>query len=117
MTDQRSTLSRLLPAATGALVAISLLAAPAAAQGAGDIDRLYDALGLDQLSLTGDGGENAALVAGKQLNSRMYVRYAYGVFSRIGTLLLRYRLSQRLTLEAGAGEAHSIDLLYSVEKP
>ena len=80
-------------------------------------EQIGQALGLDQLSLAGDGGENAALVAGKQLNSRLYVRYAYGVFSRIGTLLLRYRLSQRLTLEAGAGEAHSIDLLYSVEKP
>ena len=80
-------------------------------------EQIGQALGLDQLSLTGNGGDNAALVAGKQLNSRMYVRYAYSVFSRIGTLLLRYRLSQRLTLEAGAGEAHSIDLLYSVEKP
>lgn len=79
-------------------------------------DQIGQALGLDQLTVAGDGGDTTALVAGKQLNSRLHARYAYGVFSRLGTLLIRYRLSQRLTLEAGAGEAQSIDLLYLVEK-
>lgn len=74
-------------------------------------------VGLDQLTLTGAGGEGTALVAGKQINDRLYARYAYGVFSRLGTLLLRYRLSKRLTLEAGTGESQTIDLLYTVEKP
>lgn len=79
-------------------------------------DQLGRSVGLDQLTLAGDGGDGTALVAGKQLNERLYARYAYGVFSRLGTLLLRYRLSQRLTLEAGTGENQSIDLLYTVEK-
>jgi translocation and assembly module TamB len=79
-------------------------------------DQIGQALGLDQLTVAGDGGDTTALVAGKQINSRLHARYAYGVFSRLGTLLLRYRLSKRLTLEAGAGEAESIDLLYLVEK-
>jgi autotransporter translocation and assembly factor TamB len=57
-----------------------------------------------------------ALDAGKQINSRLHARYAYDVFSRLGTLLLRYRMSSRVTLEAGAGESQSIDVLYSVEK-
>jgi len=30
-----------------------------------------------------------ALVAGKQLSEEIYVRYAYGLFSRIGTVLIR----------------------------
>ena len=79
-------------------------------------EQIGQALGLDQLTVAGDGGDTTALVAGKQINSRLHARYAYGVFSRLGTLLLRYRLSKRLTLEAGAGEAQSIDLLYLVEK-
>ena len=79
-------------------------------------EQIGQSLGLDQLSLSGDGGDTTALIAGKKINSRLYARYAYGVFSRIGTLLLRYRLSSRLTLEAGAGEQQSIDILYSVEK-
>jgi translocation and assembly module TamB len=79
-------------------------------------EQIGQSLGLDQLSLSGDGGDTTALIAGKKINSRLYARYAFGVFSRIGTLLLRYRLSSRLTLEAGAGEQQSVDILYSVEK-
>ena len=79
-------------------------------------EQIGQTLGLDQLTLAGDGGDTTALVAGKQLNRRLHARYAYGVFSRLGTLLLRYQMTQRLTLEAGAGEEQSIDLLYLVEK-
>lgn len=79
-------------------------------------EQIGQSLGLDQLALTGRDDTSMALVAGKQINSRLHARYAYGVFSRLGTLLLRYRLSQRLTLEAGAGEQQSIDLMYQVEK-
>ena len=73
-------------------------------------------VGLDQLAITGDGGDSTALVAGKQINSRVYARYTYGVFSRVGALLLRYRLSEHLTLEAGVGETQSIDILYTIER-
>lgn len=75
-----------------------------------------ESVGLDQLSIIGDGGDATALVAGKQINSRLYARYAYGVFSRVGKILLRYKLSDRLSLEAGAGEAQSLDIVYSVEQ-
>lgn len=97
------------------------LSAAAIALGLGQASRITEqigrTLGLDQLALAGDGGESTELVAGKQINSRLYARYAYGVFSRIGTLLLRYRLSRYLTLETAAGEAQTIELLYTVEKP
>ena len=72
--------------------------------------------GVDQLTTAGS-GETLALVAGKELGPRLYARYAYGVFSQIGTLFLGYRLGEHLRLEAGAGENQTIDLLYSVEKP
>jgi translocation and assembly module TamB len=74
-------------------------------------------LGLDQLSVAGSNQSTTELVAGKQINNRLYVRYAYGVFTEIGNLLLRYRLSERLTVEAGSGESQSMDLLYTIEKP
>jgi translocation and assembly module TamB len=80
------------------------------------MEQIGQALGFDQLTLAGDGGDTTALVAGKQLSSRLHARYSYGVFSRLGTLLLRYDLSQRLTLEAGAGEIQSLDILYFLEK-
>ena len=78
--------------------------------------QIGQSLGLDELTIIGDGGDATALVAGKQFNDRLYARYAYGVFSRLGMIIIRYRLSERLSLEAGAGEAQSIDVLYSVEK-
>ena len=78
--------------------------------------QIGDRLGLDQLDLVGDGGEGTALVAGKQINKRLYARYAYGVFSRLGTILLRYKLSRRVAIEAASGERQSLDILYTVEK-
>jgi translocation and assembly module TamB len=79
-------------------------------------DQIGQSIGVDELTLAGDGGDTTALVAGKQVNSRLYARYAYGVFSQLGTLLLRYRLNRNLTLEAGTGENQSLDILYTVEK-
>lgn len=79
-------------------------------------EQIGQSIGLDQLSLTGDGGDNTTLIAGKQINPQLYARYAYNVFSRLGTLLLHYKLSQHLALEASAGETQSIDVLYSIEK-
>ena len=58
-----------------------------------------------------------ALVLGKNLGRRWYARYAYGVFSQIGTLFLGYRLGENLLLEAGTGEHQAIDLLYTLEQP
>ncbi len=95
---------------TGAAVALGLK------QASRLVEQIGQSLGLDQLSLTGDGGETTALVAGKQVNKRLYARYAYSAFSRLGTLLLRYRLSERVVLEAGTGDSQSIDILYSVER-
>ncbi len=79
-------------------------------------NQIGQSVGLDQLAVSGSSNETAALVAGKQLNSHLYVRYAYGVFSQVGSLLIRYRLSKRLVLEAGAAEGQSMELLYTVEK-
>ncbi len=78
--------------------------------------QIGQSLGLDELTIIGDGGDATALVAGKQFNDRLYARYAYGVFSRLGMIMIRYRLSESLSLEAGAGETQSIDVLYTVEK-
>lgn len=94
---------------TGAAVALGLK------QASRLTDQIGQSVGLDQLSLTGDGGETTALVAGKQVNSRLHARYVYGVFSRLGTLLMRYKMTRNLSIEAGAGEVQSIDIVYSIE--
>ena len=72
--------------------------------------------GLDELTIGGSNQNTTELIAGKQLNSRLYARYVCGVFSRLGKLLLRYRLSASFSVELGAGENQSMDLLYTIEK-
>ncbi|MFK8014554.1 MAG: translocation/assembly module TamB domain-containing protein [Gammaproteobacteria bacterium] len=78
--------------------------------------QLAAGLGLDELTVAGDSLDAAELVAGKQINDRLYIKYTYGVFSNLGAILLRYRLSKRLALEAGSDDAQFIDALYTIEK-
>jgi translocation and assembly module TamB len=85
--------------------------------GAGNVaSRIQNELGLDTLGIQG-GSENRQLVAGKQLNDRLFVEYAYGMIDSLGTLLLRYQLSQRLVVESRSGAARVVDIVYSVKKP
>ncbi len=80
------------------------------------VQRLGNSLGLDELtvqSTTTDAGE---LMAGKYLSPKVYIRYSYGLFNRIGGLLLRFKVNERLSIETRSGEQKSMDLLYTVEK-
>ena len=73
------------------------------------------AVGLDELTVGGN-QNNTELIAGKQINARLYARYSYGVFQQLGTLLLRYRLSEHVSVEVGSGEHQSLDILYSITR-
>ena len=80
------------------------------------VQRLGNTLGLDELtvqSTTTDAGE---LMAGKYLSPKVYIRYSYGLFNRIGGLLLRFKVNERLSIETRSGDQKSMDLLYTVEK-
>ena len=78
--------------------------------------RIRNELGLETLGFQG-GAENRQLVAGKRLGDRLFIEYAYGVVDSLGTLLLRYQLSQRLMVESRSGSVRNVDLVYSVKKP
>ncbi len=70
-------------------------------------------LGLDELGIEGS-GEDGRLLAGKWLGDSLYLQYAYGIFDKLGSLLVRLSLSERLTLETRSGQQQSLDLVYSV---
>lgn len=72
-------------------------------------------LGLDTLTIAG-GAEESEIVAGKQINDRLFVEYGYGLVNNLGRLLLRYQLSQRLVVESTSGVTNTVDLVYSVKK-
>jgi translocation and assembly module TamB len=78
--------------------------------------RIGSSLGLDELavrSTTADAGE---VMAGKYLSPKVYIRYSYGLFNRIGGLLLRFKVNDRWSIETLSGDQESMDLLYTVEK-
>lgn len=77
---------------------------------------LEDRLSLDEVGLEGSGGENTAVVAGKWLSEDLFVRYSYGLFNRIGTFIVRYRVGGGFSIEAGSGQEQSLDLIYSIDR-
>ena len=80
------------------------------------VQRIGSSLGLDELSIQTTDIDAGALMAGKYLSPKVYVRYTYGLFNRIGGLLVRFRFNERLSLETRSGDEKSMDLLYTVEK-
>ena len=80
------------------------------------VQRLGATLGLDELSVQTTATDTGALMAGKYLSPKLYIRYSYGLFNRIGGVLLRFKFNERLSIETRSGDQKSMDLLYTVEK-
>jgi translocation and assembly module TamB len=80
------------------------------------VQKIGQTLGLDELSVQTTDADAGALMAGKYLSPKVYIRYSYGLFNRIGGLLLRFKVNDRLSLETRSGDQESMDLLYTVEK-
>jgi len=73
-------------------------------------------LTLDEISFEGGGSGDTSVVAGKRLGERWYIRYTYGLFSRVGTFIIRYDIGRGVSIEAGSGAAQSLDLIYSIDR-
>jgi len=80
------------------------------------VQRLGTSLKLDELTVRPTATDAGALMAGKYLSPKVYIRYSYGLFNRIGGFLLRFKVNERLSIETRSGEQKSMDLLYTVEK-
>jgi translocation and assembly module TamB len=78
------------------------------------INEIRNAVGIDELTATGGSTEDLALVVGKRLNQRVFVRYQYQTFTRTGAVLIELLLSRRLSLQATAGQIPAIDVIYRV---
>lgn len=80
---------------------------------------LGDTFGLDSLQLEsgGSGKENTSLMLGRYLSPDLYVGYAVGLFNAVNTFNIRFRLSQRLTLESNSSAVGTgADLIYTIER-
>jgi len=72
-------------------------------------------LGLETLTITGS-GDASRLVAGKRLGNKLLIEYGYGLVDKLGTLLLRYDLNDRIVLESRSGTISTLDILYRARK-
>lgn len=86
--------------------------------GAGSIDKLRRKAGLDTFAIqAGQDISDSALILGKFLTPELYIQYVTKLFTESETFSLRYRLSQKLHLEAESDqENQSMDLIYQYEK-
>ena len=99
------------------LITLALKAATLiAAFGALPLARIGNTLGLDELTVASTDTDAGALMAGKYLSPRVFIRYSYGLFNRIGGLLLRFNVNDRLSIETRSGDQTSMDLFYTIEK-
>jgi translocation and assembly module TamB len=97
-------------AISGAALSFGLMQASPITEGIGS------AVALDEFGVEAGSVDETEVVAGKQLGSDFYVRFTYGVFSRIGTVIARYKLGRNVSIEASSGADQSLDLIYSVER-
>ncbi|MDB5763112.1 MAG: hypothetical protein JWQ21_2107 [Herminiimonas sp.] len=83
---------------------------------AGVQSQIATAFGLDTLgiSTSQDNLQQRIVTLGKQISSRLYVSYQQGLETATNTVLLRYTLSPRLTLEAEAGTRSVLSLFYNI---
>ena len=72
-------------------------------------------LGLETLTVEG-GAEDGKIVAGKRFGDRLLIEYGYGLIDKLGTLLLRYQLTDRIVVESRTGTVNNVDVVYSVKK-
>ena len=78
--------------------------------------QIQNTLGLDEVTVGGDGVDQTALLLGKQITPDIFIRYALGVFDQSGKLLLNYRLTKNVSVQAESGEQQGMDIIYKIER-
>lgn len=88
-------------------------------QGSNRSEPLAKTLGLDELTLQGEGVNadgtttSAAVTLGKRLSDQLYVSYSRSVAGASGTVAIFLDLSRFLTLRAQAGDDNALDILFT----
>ena len=70
-------------------------------------------LGLDDLTVRGDGANGAVVRVGKRFAENFYAAYERSLSGAMGTLYIFYDVSRRLTVRAEAGERTGLDLIFT----
>ncbi|MCC5886232.1 MAG: translocation/assembly module TamB domain-containing protein [Gammaproteobacteria bacterium] len=80
------------------------------------VGRLVNRLGIDELAVDSPLDEDAgAVIVGTRLTDDIYVRYTYGLHSRLGGLQIEYRVTDWLSVQSETGTTQAIDLIFRRE--
>ena len=79
-------------------------------------NQLRDLFALDEFGLNAGGDiDQTALIAGKQITPKVLVRTEMNIFDQLWSFFLRYKLTEKWSLEAESGERQGADIIYNVE--
>ncbi len=73
-------------------------------------------IGIEDVGIEQNLANEASLVFGKYLSSRLYISYGVSLAEAINTLKLRYSINDRWTLRTEAGKEASAEVVFTVEK-
>lgn len=62
------------------------------------------------------GTKGGSYTLGKFITPDLYVSYGIGLFNAINTFNMRYKLTEKLSVQAASGMANSADLIYIIER-
>ena len=81
-------------------------------------ERLAGGLGLDEITFdSGSTAEDTTVAVGKYLTPKLYFRYGVGLLEPVSAFLVRYRLSDRFSVETFTGsEASGADINFELER-
>ncbi len=97
-----------------ALLQTAAAALLSSGQGVPLTSRVAGALGLDRLTLSGQGGlQNSVLTVGKKLSSRLSVSVEQGLAATGSLFNVRYTFTHRLSLRLQSGLDNAVDLIYT----
>ena len=77
--------------------------------------KIQQTLGLTDLALDIN-RESPTIQAGKQLSSKFYVGYGYGLLDATQSLILKYQLNDAWSIKADVGADSGADLRYQIER-
>ena len=85
-----------------------------AGDGSGEGRNIMDMMPLDELSVRQTEGAvpDTVVSIGKQISDRIYVGYERGLSAAAGSWQVVYRIAQRFTLRAQAGQDSALDLVW-----
>ncbi|MBI2782645.1 MAG: translocation/assembly module TamB domain-containing protein [Gammaproteobacteria bacterium] len=104
--------------ASDAALLMSAATGTGLSQGEALAKSLGSQLGLDEVRIqSSEGLETSALVLGRYLSPRIYIRYLTGLLDAVQKVQLSYKINKHLEWRVESGEGAGTDIFYTIKSP